>query len=251
MREKIIAGNWKMHGNRNSISQLLEELLEELPNQSILNGRCIVFPPSLYIPLVQKYLSESAIRWGAQNVYPQEEGAYTGELSGSMLKDYNCEYVLIGHSERRRLFLEGEKILSDKFYHVKKHDMIPILCIGETAEERRQGLTKDVLAQQILSMQTVDKDCFKSAIVAYEPVWAIGTGKTALPEEAQEVHAFIRELVAERSQEDANKLSILYGGSVNEKNAELLFSMPDVDGALVGGASLNARQFVEIIKCIK
>lgn len=237
-----------MHGSKNNIKELLEGLLKEISEEVV--PSCVVFPPSIYIPFVQQFLKDSLFHWGAQNVYPQEQGAYTGELSAPMLKDYDCRYVLIGHSERRTLFSEGEKIISDKFYHVKKHAMIPILCVGETAEERQQGLTKEILTKQILSIQSKDNSCFRSAVIAYEPVWAIGTGKTALPEQVQEVHAFIRELVAERSKEDAQTLSILYGGSVNEKNAMALFEMPDVDGALVGGASLNAKQFLDIVKCI-
>lgn len=248
MRQKIVAGNWKMNGRIGQIKSLLEQLLNLLDKQS--STQCIVMPPSIYLPLVKDCLSQSIIQWGAQNVYPCDSGAYTGELSAPMLKDYACRYVLVGHSERRILFGENEKFVAEKFHHVKEHGMIPVLCVGETQEEREQGLTEQVLARQLLSLADANKRCFKDCIIAYEPVWAIGTGRTATPEQVQKVHVSIRELVAEFNRDDADHLSILYGGSVNEKNAASLFAMPDVDGGLVGGASLNAQQFVEIVKCI-
>ncbi|KTC87975.1 MULTISPECIES: triose-phosphate isomerase [Legionella] len=248
MRQKIVAGNWKMNGRIEQVSSLLKQLLSLLDQQTSVD--CVVLPPSIYIPMVKEYLCKSPIKWGAQNVYPKEAGAFTGELSAPMLQDYDCRYILVGHSERRRLFGESEKFVADKFHHVKEHGMIPVLCVGETLEEREQGFTEQVLARQLLAVTEHGKDCFKNCVIAYEPVWAIGTGQTASPEQAQEVHAAIRSLVAELDQDDARHLSILYGGSVNEKNAASLFTMPDVDGGLVGGASLNAQQFVEIVKCI-
>lgn len=247
MRQKIVAGNWKMHGQIDQVKSLLQQLTHLLDKQC---AQCIVMPPSIYLPLTKDYLSETAIKWGAQNVYPQDAGAFTGELSGPMLNDFDCGYVLVGHSERRKLFNEDEKFIAEKFHHVKEHGMIPILCVGETQEERDQGLTEQVLAKQLLAQTNANKRCFKDCVIAYEPVWAIGTGQTAAPEQVQQVHLAIRKLVAEFSREDASHLSILYGGSVNEKNAASLFAMPDVDGGLVGGASLNAQQFVEIVKCI-
>ncbi|KTD22672.1 triosephosphate isomerase [Legionella lansingensis] len=247
MRKKIVAGNWKMNGRIGQVKILLQQLLE-LMNEPVAD--CIIFPPAIYLPLAEQQLAGSKIKWGAQNVYPKDTGAYTGELSGPMLKDYNCQYVLVGHSERRHLFKEDEKFIAEKFHHVKEHGMIPILCVGETLEERKQGLTEQVLTKQLLAVTGHKEHCFKNCIVAYEPVWAIGTGQTALPEQVQEVHSSIRALVAEFDLDDANQLSILYGGSVNEKNASSLFAMSDVDGGLVGGASLNARQFVDIVKCI-
>jgi triosephosphate isomerase len=248
MRLKIVAGNWKMNGRVDQIKSLLQQLLKLLDKKS--STQCIVMPPSIYLPLIKDYLSESSILWGAQNVYPCDAGAFTGELSAPMLKDYDCRYVLVGHSERRRIFGEDEKFVADKFHHVKEHGMIPVLCVGETQEEREQGLTEQVLARQLLALTAASKQCFKDCVIAYEPVWAIGTGQTATPEQVQKVHLSIRELVAEFDREDADQLSILYGGSVNEKNAASLFAMPDVDGGLIGGASLNAQQFVEIVKCI-
>ncbi len=249
MRHKIVMGNWKMNGRLDQVGNLLQGILDNLPDS--LGAECVVLPPAIYLPVVRDTLAGSLIRWGAQNVYPLDAGAYTGELSGPMLNDYDCCYVLVGHSERRHLFHENEKFVADKFHHVKEHDMIPVLCVGETLEEREQGLTEQVLSKQLLAVAEVGSHVFKDCVVAYEPVWAIGTGHTATPEQAQQAHAFIRGLVAELDLDDARNLSILYGGSVNEKNALSLFSMPDVDGGLVGGASLDARQFVEVVKCIK
>lgn len=248
MRQKIVAGNWKMNGRIGSIRTLLEQILAHVDGSDV--AQCLVFPPTIYLPLVRDILHGSAIKWGAQNVYFQNEGAFTGEVSAPMLQDYQCQYVLVGHSERRKLFHENEKIVADKFHHVKEHGMIPVLCVGETQEERNEGRTQQVLAKQIIAVANKDSTCFKDCVIAYEPVWAIGTGLTATPDQVQEVHAAIRALVAEYSQENAGHLSILYGGSVNEKNASSLLAMPDVDGGLIGGASLNAQQFVEIVKCI-
>jgi len=247
MRKKMVMGNWKMNGRLKDAAALLKELPLHLPKNTA--TECVVFPPQVYLSLAQQLLSSSSLRFGAQNVYPKDSGAYTGEVSGPMLADFGCRYVLVGHSERRQLFHENEKFVAEKFHHVKVHDMIPVLCVGETLAEREQGLTEAVLTKQLLAVTAAGLSDFKNCVVAYEPVWAIGTGKTATPEQAQNVHAFIRELVAQFDKEDAKKLSILYGGSVNEKNALSLFTMPDVDGGLVGGASLNREQFVEIVKC--
>ncbi|MCW8408785.1 triose-phosphate isomerase [Legionella sp. PATHC035] len=248
MRHKIVAGNWKMNGQLQQVIQLSKELRELLDT---INGlRVIVMPPAVYIPTVRDILADCKIEIGAQNVYPKDFGAYTGEISAPMLKDFNCRYVLVGHSERRHCFHEDENFVAQKFHHVKEHGMIPVLCVGETLKEREAGQTEQVIAKQLLAVSEHDKNCFRDCVVAYEPVWAIGTGKTASPEQAQEVHQFIRKLVAEINDSDAEHLSLLYGGSVNENNAKALFTMPDVDGGLVGGASLKAKQFVEIVKCI-
>jgi len=247
MRPKFVMGNWKMNGRKDQIIDLLQGIINKLPSNS--STICVVFPPAIYLPLVQSFLLNSTLSWGAQNVFSQGNGAFTGELSAPMLTDYGCHYVLVGHSERRHLFHESEKFVAEKFHHVKDHDMIPVLCIGETLEERQQGRTEQVLQQQLLAVTHSGKGFFQNCVIAYEPVWAIGTGQTASPEQAQEAHAFIRGLVAEFSPIDADRLPILYGGSVNEKNASLLFAKPDVDGGLVGGASLNAEQFAEIVKC--
>ncbi len=248
MRNNIVMGNWKMNGGLHHINSLMQDLISLLPEQLHLD--CVVLPPSIYIPHVNQLINQSVVHLGAQNVYPQDFGAYTGELSAPMLLDYNCRYVLVGHSERRSLFNEDEKFVAEKFHHVKDHGMIPVLCIGETLAEREQGVTQDVLAKQLLAVTHAGRDCFTNCVIAYEPVWAIGTGKTATPEQVQAVHVYIRDLIATVDKNNAQRLPILYGGSVNEHNARALFSMPDVDGGLIGGASLNARQFVEIVKCI-
>ena len=248
MRKNLIIGNWKMNGRLEQVGALLRELLALLSEQA--GVECVVLPPAIYLPYVSSQLTGSAIAWGAQNVYPMDAGAFTGELSGPMLQDFDCKYVLVGHSERRHLFNEDEKFVAEKFHHVKYHGMIPVLCIGETLAEREQGLTEQVLAKQLLAVTHTGNHCFENCVVAYEPVWAIGTGQTATPEQVQSVHVFIRDLVAKVDESNAQTLSILYGGSVNENNAHALFAMPDVDGGLIGGASLNARQFVEIVKCI-
>ncbi|MGC1183017.1 triose-phosphate isomerase [Legionella sp.] len=248
MRSKIIAGNWKMNGQLQQVIELTNQIKEMLDFDN--TTQIIVMPPAIYIPQVNDLLEMSKINIGAQNVFVKDFGAYTGEISAPMLKDFNCRYVLVGHSERRQKFHEDENFVAQKFHHVKEHGMIPVLCVGETLIERQKGQTEQVIARQLLAVSTHNKHCFQNCVVAYEPVWAIGTGKTASPEQAQEVHQFIRKLIAEINSNDAKYLSILYGGSVNEDNARALFIMPDVDGGLVGGASLNAKQFMEIVKCI-
>lgn len=237
-----------MNGQLPQVVQLTTELMELL--HCVKKAKVVIIPPAIYIPQVSEILAECTIDIGAQNVYPKDFGAYTGEISAPMLQNFNCHYVLVGHSERRYFLHEDEKFVAQKFHHVKDHGMIPILCVGETLIEREKGLTEQVIERQLLSVYKQDKNCFHACIIAYEPVWAIGTGKTALPEQAQEVHQFIRKLVAEINKDDANHLPLLYGGSVNENNAKALFSMPDVDGGLIGSASLNAKQFVDIVKCI-
>ena len=248
MRQKLVMGNWKMNGCLQKATTLLHTLLQHVPEKS--NATWVVFPPVIYLSHTRNILVDSPILWGAQDVYPRDFGAFTGEISAPMLNDYGCRYVLVGHSERRHLFAESEKFVAEKFHHVKDHGMIPVLCVGETLAEREQGLTEIILTRQIRAVSALGQDVYKKCIIAYEPVWAIGTGKTAAPEQAQQIHAFIRELVAEYDQDDAKQVSIVYGGSVNEQNARSLFAMPDIDGGLVGGASLNAQQFLEIVKCI-
>lgn len=246
MRTPFLMGNWKMHGSIEFIQQLLALLKKGFKSEA----EMVVFPPAIYLPLVADILKETSIAWGAQNVYMKDQGAFTGEISVPMIKDYDTRYVLVGHSERRHIFYESEKMVTEKFHHVKEHDIIPVLCVGETLAEREQGLTSAVLTQQIKAVAEGRAHSFKNCVVAYEPVWAIGTGKTASPEEAQIAHALIRELVSTYSEDDAIDLPIVYGGSVNEKNARALFEMPDVDGGLVGGASLDANIFLEIMTCI-
>lgn len=252
MRKKIVAGNWKMNGRLPQVKQLLLDLMTQMNEIKPLpaNVDCVVLPPAIYVPLTQQVLQNSSIQWGGQNIYPALQGAFTGEHSLLMYQDYGCRYMLVGHSERRQLFAETENFIAEKFHLIKEHDMIPLLCVGETEEERSQGRTQEILGKQLRVHLERDKHCFSNAVIAYEPVWAIGTGQTAAPYEVQEVHVFIREQISAFSQDDANRVPVLYGGSVNEKNAASLFAMPDVDGGLIGGASLNATQFLEIVKCI-
>lgn len=236
-----------MNGNIQQIKTLLNDIQTQMPID--IKCQCAIFPPAIYLPLIESCLLKSSFLWGGQNVYPQNSGPFTGETSTPMLKDYHCRYVLVGHSERRIVFKEDEKIIAEKFHHVKEHGMIPVLCIGETLQEREQGLTNEVLARQLKSIVR-DNISFKNCIIAYEPVWAIGTGRTASPEQAQDVHNYIRQWVHQNGSREVNDLQIIYGGSLNETNASSIFEMPDVDGGLIGGASLNAQQFVSIIKCI-
>lgn len=237
-----------MNGSITSITNLLEGIISHLP--AALSADCVVFPPAVYLPLVSQLLTDTPLRWGAQNVYSQDSGAYTGELSCTMLKEFGCRYALIGHSERRLFFAENEKNIAEKFHHVKEHGMIPVLCVGETLQDREKGLTNRVIEKQIMTVFSEDLDSANPVVVAYEPVWAIGTGCTASSEEIRAVHSFIRELLACVNQDEAALIPIIYGGSLNEKNAASIFALPDVDGGLIGGASLDAQKFVEIIECI-
>lgn len=248
MRQQWVMGNWKMNGSKASIDALLAELKAGYPADT--DAKVVVFPPAVYLSQVQAQLKDTPIIWGAQTVATEEEGAYTGELSAAMLKEHGCSMVLVGHSERRQLFHEDEKTVAKKFHRAKEHGMIPVLCVGETESEREAGQTLSVLEAQIRAVTDLGLD-FKDALIAYEPVWAIGTGKTATPTDAANIHASIRDMVATLSPGDEQSLSILYGGSVNEKTAEGLFQMPEIDGGLVGGASLKATQFLEIVTCIK
>jgi triosephosphate isomerase (TIM) len=251
MRQQLVMGNWKMNGSRDSIHQLLDGMLELFPSDLDAGAEVVVFPPAIYIPEVAAQLRGSRIKWGAQTVSFEASGAYTGELSVDMLKDYGCTYVLVGHSERRTLFHEDEKCVAKKFHRVKERDMIPVLCVGETALEREKGLTMSVLEAQLRAIVHDGAGDFEASVIAYEPIWAIGTGQTATPEDAANVQASIRDIIAELSPKDADRLPIVYGGSVNEKTAGALFAMPEIDGGLVGGASLNAKQFLDIVTCIK
>jgi len=248
MRKKIIAANWKMHGSLEWIGQYFADFFQLYKKNPV---ECVFFPPYVYIPSVLEQVRTKSCVVGAQNVYWEDSGAFTGEVSAPMLKDLGCQYVLIGHSERRHLFAENEKNVADKFHHAKEHGMIPVLCVGETLEEREKGLAARVLARQLATVLLNDKKAFDNAVIAYEPVWAIGTGQTASPEQAQQMHATIRQELTEISECRVEEIPIIYGGSVNEKNAKALFSMPDVDGGLVGGASLDAQKFLDIVECIR
>ncbi len=252
MRHFIIAGNWKMNGSTAVNQQWLQNFKVAVSNFK--DVEWIVFPPFLYISQISSELSQlPSISVGAQNIDSHDNGAFTGEISAEMLNDFSCRYVLVGHSERRQFYAETNQIVAAKFLQAQKYNLKPILCVGETLEQRKQGLTQEIILQQINAIIDLSKsvEVFSNACIAYEPVWAIGTGEAATPTQAQEVHKFIRQHLAALNHEIANNISILYGGSVKAANAKELFSMPDIDGGLIGGASLNANEFLEIGKqCI-
>jgi triosephosphate isomerase (TIM) len=247
MRRPMVAGNWKMHGTCASVA----ELVEGLANMAIPDGVDVaVFPSSLHLSFVVECLEEQAISVGAQNcAHEAGQGALTGEISPTQLADAGCKLVLVGHSERRQIMGEGNGVLNRKFAAAQASGLTPVLCIGETLEEREAGKTLEVVGQQLDSIiEELGIEAFVNAVVAYEPVWAIGTGLTASPEQAQEVHAAIRAQLAKENSEVAQGVRLLYGGSVKAANAAELFSMPDIDGGLIGGASLNADEFGAIIR---
>jgi len=248
MRIPLVAGNWKMNGSLVSIQQLLEGIMQGMSELKE-NVECAVFPPFVYLAGVQRLLSDTAIRWGAQNVSEQQAGAFTGEVAASMLADFSCTYVIVGHSERRTLYGESDAVVARKFATVRKAGLTPVLCVGESLEEREKGVTEMVVARQLEAVLELEGiQGIGDAVIAYEPVWAIGTGRTATPEQAQEVHAFIRSKLAENDAMIADSVRILYGGSVKGSNAAELFAMADIDGGLVGGASLEAQEFLTIAK---
>jgi len=250
MRKPIIAGNWKMHGSKASVAALLEGIVAGL--SGTLKAEIMVFPPFVYLDAVAARLANTPVLWGAQSVSANEPGAFTGEISATMLTDLNCHAVLVGHSERRHLFGETDVMVALKLAQAIHHGLMPILCVGETSDERKAGLTEQVIARQINAVLDLADGVgvFAKAAIAYEPVWAIGTGVTATPEQAQQIHAMIRAHLASRDAAIAEGLRILYGGSVNASNAAELLRQPDVDGALVGGAALDPQQFLGIYRCI-
>lgn len=246
MRKKLVAGNWKMHGSLQANAALIQQVLTGI---SGLACDIVVCPPFPYLAQVRDLLGVSGIALGAQSVSEYEAGAYTGEVAASMLVDQGCRYVLVGHSERRAMFGETDAVVAAKFASAQRVGLVPILCVGETLDERNAGLTADVVSRQVKAvLECCGVEAFFSAIVAYEPVWAIGTGVTASPEQAQEVHAMIRELIAGYHPELARGVRILYGGSVKAQNAATLFAQNDVDGGLIGGAALVADDFVAICR---
>ena len=236
-----------MNGSRDSIVTLLDGILSGMGE--IKSAGVAVCAPFVYLGEVGQKLAGSAVAWGAQNVSEQEAGAYTGEISTSMLQDFDCQYVIVGHSERRAIYGEDDALVAAKFAKVRAAGMTPILCVGETLEERESGVTEQVVARQLQAVLDLEGvEAMADAVVAYEPVWAIGTGKTATPEQAQDVHAFIRNMIREQNAGIAEGLIIQYGGSVKGSNATELFSKPDIDGGLIGGASLEATDFLAICK---
>jgi triosephosphate isomerase (TIM) len=248
MRKPIVAGNWKMNGSKASIAQLLEAIKSE--GQKLYNTvELIVFPPSVYLEQVKNALQGSPISWGAQNISAKQNGAFTGEVAAPMLNDFGCQYVLIGHSERRTLYGESDKDVAAKYRVALQAGLKPIICVGETLQERNAGVTHQIIDHQLHGiLASAEKEGLRNTVIAYEPVWAIGTGLAAKPEDVQEVHALIREIVAKHDKDIAEQLRILYGGSVKRDNAAALFAMPDIDGGLIGGASLDAKEFLDIAK---
>jgi len=247
MRQPLVAGNWKMNGSRASVSELLGGLKSGIG--AVNAAEVAVCAPFVYIPETQKQLDGTAIKWGGQDVSTHESGAYTGEISAQMLADFGCHFVIIGHSERRAYHGESDILVAEKFTAARAAGLVPILCVGETLDERERGVTEHVVARQLDAViEHCGIDLVGQGVVAYEPVWAIGTGKTASPEQAQEVHAFIRGRLAANSQAVADATRVLYGGSMNPKNAAELMAQPDIGGGLIGGASLKAEDFLAVCK---
>lgn len=246
MRRPLVAGNWKMHGTLAANAALLDAVLAGVAADGI---DVMVAPPHVYLCQVLDALAGSPVVLGAQDCHPQLSGAYTGEVSPAMLADIGVRYVILGHSERRQYQAESDVLVAAKFAAAQQQGLVPVLCIGETLQQREQGETRAVVRRQLLAViDSLGVAVLRQAVVAYEPVWAIGTGRTATPEQAQEVHHELRRLVAERDAEVAAGLRILYGGSVKADNAAALFAMADIDGALVGGASLKAAEFLAICR---
>lgn len=244
MRKKLVAGNWKMHGSLAENAALLSALKPALAGIEAVV--CVPFP---YLAQAQAELTGSSIAWGAQNVCEQAKGAFTGEVSASMLLDFGCTYVIVGHSERRSLYGESDALVARKYLAAQAAGLTPILCVGESLAERESGVTEAVVSRQLDAViDAAGVASLAKAVIAYEPVWAIGTGKTASPEQAQAVHAFIRGRVAALDASVAGQLVIQYGGSVKAANAAELMAQPDIDGGLIGGASLVADEFVAICR---
>ena len=240
MRNRLVAGNWKMHGNRAFNRALLDSVLAGI--ERLEGVECVVCVPYPYLGEVAGRLSNTRLAWGAQNLSEHAQGAFTGEVSAPMLAEFGCRYAIVGHSERRQIFGETDAAVAAKFVAVLKHGMTPILCLGETLAERDAGRTEEVVGRQLDAVLDLhEKESFEAAVVAYEPVWAIGSGRTATPQQAQAVHAFLRRKLLPETR-------ILYGGSVKRENAAALFAMQDVDGGLIGGASLVAEDFTAIAR---
>lgn len=244
MRKKLVAGNWKMNGSLADNAALLTALKPALAGIDAVV--CVPFP---YLSQAQAALAGSSIAWGAQNLSEQSKGAFTGEVSAAMLLEFGCTYVIVGHSERRSLYGESDALVASKYKAAQAAGLTPILCVGESLDERESGVTEAVVARQLDAViEAAGVASLTKAIVAYEPVWAIGTGKTASPEQAQAVHAFIRGKIAALDAGVADQLVIQYGGSVKASNAAELMAQPDIDGGLIGGASLVADEFVAICR---
>jgi triosephosphate isomerase len=248
MRKPLVAGNWKMHGSKQTVEGLLAGIKGGM--DAVQDAEVAVCAPFVYVPQAAAMLGGTKVAWGAQDICEQTgQGAFTGEVSGDMLKEFGCTYAIVGHSERRNIYGESDELVAKKFVAARQSGLIPILCVGELLEEREQGITESVVARQLDAVIALDGIAsLADAVIAYEPVWAIGTGKTATPEQAQEVHAFIRHKLAGQDAGVAEEVRILYGGSVKGANAAELFGQSDIDGGLIGGASLDADEFLTICR---
>lgn len=245
MRRKLVAGNWKMNGSIAANAALLTQIQSEFSGTECDVAVCVPFP---YLAQCQSLLSESSLCLGAQDVSIYECGAYTGEVCAAMLLEFGCHYVIVGHSERRAYFGETDELVAKKVVVAIEKGLIPIVCVGETLEQREAGQTKEIVQQQLDAvLSVIAASSLEKIVIAYEPVWAIGTGKTATPEMAQEVHALLRKRLQEKDVTAAEQVKILYGGSMKPDNAQALLAMEDIDGGLIGGASLKAQDFLAIV----
>ncbi|MFC3110387.1 triose-phosphate isomerase [Undibacterium arcticum] len=246
MRRKLIVGNWKMNGNRVANAALLAAIQSGLDQAACDVAVCV---PAPYLAQCQAALADGPIAWGAQDLSAQESGAYTGEVAAAMLSDFACAFVIIGHSERRAYHAESDELVAQKTRRALSAGLTPIVCVGETLAERESGQTSAIVGRQVDAvLAAIDASDLDKLVIAYEPVWAIGTGKTATPQMAQDVHALVRARLAEKSVDAAAKVRILYGGSMKPDNARQLLAMPDIDGGLIGGAALKATDFLAIIQ---
>jgi len=246
MRRTIVAGNWKMNASKGSVNKLISGILSGM---SEVSSEVVVCAPFPYLSQVERLIADSQVKLGAQNLNTNSSGAFTGEVSANMIKDFGAKHVIVGHSERRSLYGETSSLVAEKVKAALDNDLTPLLCVGESLEQREAGETETVVAKQINTViELVGIGAFRNIIVAYEPVWAIGTGKTASPEQAQAAHLFIRSLLGENNESIAQNTPILYGGSMNAGNANELIACADIDGGLIGGAALKAEDFLQICK---
>ncbi|MFU2127955.1 triose-phosphate isomerase [Gallibacterium anatis] len=246
-RRPLVMGNWKLNGSKAFTKELINGLKAELAG--VEGCDVAIAPPVMYLAEAEAALAGSKIALGSQNVDLKQSGAFTGDISATMLKDFGAKYIIIGHSERRAYHHESDEFIAQKFAVLKEQGLVPVFCIGESEAENEAGKTEEVCARQIDAvLNTLGAEAFLGAVIAYEPIWAIGTGKSATPAQAQAVHAFIRSHIAKKDAKVAEQVILQYGGSVNDGNAAELFAMPDIDGALVGGASLKAPAFATIVK---
>lgn len=246
MRQIIVAGNWKMNASKDAVNTLVSGILADM---SMVKSKVIICAPYPYLPQADALINTSSVHLGAQNINPNKSGAFTGEVSADMLAEFGVEYVIIGHSERRSLYFENDEVVAEKVDFTLKNGLTPIFCIGESLQEREGGKTESIVERQVNAIiNNSGIKAFANIIIAYEPIWAIGTGKTATSEQAQAVHSFIRNLLASHDPAIAATVSILYGGSMNPGNAAELLACPDIDGGLIGGASLQHQDFLQICK---